>query len=313
MSDFNEELRQTYEKHQHLLLVDRHLKQLNEQLTTAYQDLEKLEKKLKEEFEDLDDLEKLSVRGLFYQVLGSKEEQIDKERQEYLQASLKYDEAKKSIALLEYEQKLLEGKTRDIPDIERQLNLLIKQREKSMIESGSPAGKQIMDLLLVMDTTRDLITTIEQVKKGGREIILLLDKMVGHLQQARNWGQWQHTGRPRSRSYFKHNEIDKARDLAYHAKHLLVRFENDLRHIYGHQQFGLHLDVNSFNRFTDIFFDNLISDWLVQQKIQNALANVISVRDKVVRFLQSLDAEISRANDKLSQLEEQRKQLIIRS
>jgi hypothetical protein len=313
MSDFNEELRQTYEKHQHLLLVDRHLKQLNEQLTTAYRDLEKLEKKLREEFKDLEDLEKLSVRGLFYQVLGSKEEQIDKERQEYLQASLKYDEAKKSIALLEYEQKLLEGKTRDIPNIEKQLNLLIKLREKSMIESGSPAGKQIMDLLLVMDTTRDFVITIDQIKKGGREIMLLLDKMIGHLQQARNWGQWQQTGRSRNRSYFKHNEIDKARDLAYHAKHLLVRFENDLRHIYGNQQFRLHLDVNSFSRFTDIFFDNLISDWIVQQKIQNALANVISVRDKVVRFLQSLDAEISRANDKLSQLEEQRKQLIIQS
>jgi hypothetical protein len=313
MSDIHSELKTTFESYQQMLRINRHLHQLRVQLDSANRDLDRLEIQLKKEFHDIEKLEKLSVKGLFHQVLGSKEEQIEKERQEYLQVSLKYNEAKKSVELLEYEQNLLEGKTKDLALLENRINTLIKKREKLLIESNTPAGKQILDLLLVVDANRAFIANVEQVKKTGEEVILILDKMIEHLRQAKNWGQWDMAGRQRGASYLKHNQIDRARDLSYHVKHVLVRFENDLSHIYGQEQFNLSFEFNSFSKFTDIFFDNLISDWIVQQKIQNALSNVLTVRDKVVRILQSLDAEIGKADNKLIQLEEQRKQFIIQS
>ena len=253
------------------------------------------------------------MKGLFHQVLGSKEEQIEKERQEYLQASLKYDEAKKSLELLEYERSLLEGKTKKLPQLQAKLDRLMKLREKSLIESDSEAGRKILELLLILDTNREFIGNVQQVGKTGREAISLLDQMAGHLRQAKNWGQWDMAGRQRGASYMKHSAIDKARDLAYHAKHLLARFESDLKHIYGAQRFNLNIEFDAYSRFTDIFFDNLISDWIVQQKIQNALSNVLSVRDKITRILQSLDGEITKAEEKISSLESQRRSLIIKS
>lgn len=313
MSDIHSELKETFEAFQQMQRIERHLIQLNDQLDKAYKDLERLDKELRKEFKDIEKLEKLSVKGLFHQILGSKEEQIEKERQEYLQASLKYDEAKKSVDLLEYECNLLKGKTENLPALEKQLNLLIKKREKLLIENNTRVGKQILDLVLIMDTHREFIGNVGQSQKSGQEVILVLDKMIEHLKQAKNWGQWDMAGRQRGASYMKHNQIDRARDLSYHAKHLLVRFENDLRHIYGPQQFNLNIDLDSFSRFTDIFFDNLISDWIVQQKIQNALSNVLSVRDKIIRLLQSMDAEIRKAENKLMELEDQRKKLIIES
>jgi len=258
-------------------------------------------------------LEELSVKGLFYKILGSKEEQIEKERQEYLQVSLKYDEAKKSLELLEYERNLLKGKADKLPELEKKLESLIKKREKSLIENNTDAGKQILNLLLIIDTHREFIGNVQQTQKTGEEVIDVLDKMIQHLRQAKDWGQWDMAGRQRGASYMKHNQIDRARDLSYHARHLLVRFENDIKQIYGHQQFNLNLDFDSFSRFTDIFFDNLISDWIVQQKIQNALTNVSSVRDKIIRILKSMDAEIGKAEAKLADLEGQRKKLIIES
>ncbi|MCB0669577.1 MAG: hypothetical protein KDC80_27320 [Saprospiraceae bacterium] len=311
--DIHQELKDTLEELQQSQRIDRHLNQLTEQLNKAYQDLENLEKKLKKEFSDIEKLEKLSVKGLFHQILGSKEEQIEKERQEYLQASLKYDEAKKSVELLEYERNLLKGKADGLPQIEKKLNKLIKQREKLLIKNNTPTGKKLLDLLLIMDTNREFTGNIQESKKSGNEVLLVLDKMIQHLSQAKNWGHWDMAGRQRGASYMKHNQIDRARDLSYHAKHLLVRFENDLKQIYGAQKFNLDLELDSFSRFTDIFFDNLISDWIVQQKIQNALSNVQSVRDKIIRLLQSMDSEINKATNKLSELEEQRKKLIIDS
>lgn len=311
--DIHQELKDTLEELQQSQRIERYLNQLTEQLNKAYQDLESLENKLKKEFSDIEKLEKLSVKGLFHQILGSKEEQIEKERQEYLQASLKYDEAKKSVELLEYERSLLKGKADSLPQIEKKLNRLIKQREKLLIKNNTPTGKKLLDLLLIMDTNREFAGNIQESKKSGNEVLLVLDKMIQHLGQAKNWGQWDMAGRQRGASYMKHNQIDRARDLSYHAKHLLVRFENDLKQIYGAQKFNLDLELDSFSRFTDIFFDNLISDWIVQQKIQNALSNVQSVRDKIIRLLQSMESEINKAANKLSELEEQRKKLIIDS
>jgi hypothetical protein len=313
MPDIHKELKETFAAHQSLLRIERHLAQVNEQLVEANKNLDVLESSLSKEFRDIEKLERLSLKGLFHQVLGSKEEQIEKERQEYLQVSLKYDEAKKSVELLEYERSLLEGKTNDIKKIEASLNRLIKQREKLLIESNSQAGLQILDLLLIIDTNREFIGNVQQVQKMAAEVVAMLDQMIGHLRHAKNWGQWDMAGRQRGASYIKHSSIDKARDLAYHTKHLLVRFENDLSHIYGRQQFNLHLEFDSFSRFTDIFFDNLISDWIVQQKIQNALSNVLSVRDKITRISQSLTQEIRKAEQKVVAVEEQRKELVIKA
>ena len=111
----------------------------------------------------------------------------------------------------------------------------------------------------------------------------------------------------------KHASIDHAKDLSYNAQHMLARFQRDLEQIYGGARLNFNLQMESFSRFTDIFFDNLISDWIVQRKIQNALNNVLNVRDQIVRILQSLSAEITKAEEKASSLEQQRKQIIIES
>lgn len=46
---------------------------------------------LSEEKKDVDKLEQLSVANLFATILGTKDDKLKKERQEYLAAKLKYD------------------------------------------------------------------------------------------------------------------------------------------------------------------------------------------------------------------------------
>ena len=313
MTNIHQSLRDTYSELQQAQKVDRHLSQVNEQLEFAFKNLSTLEAKLQKEFRDIEQLEKLSVKGLFHQVLGSKEAQIEKERQEYLQASLKYDEAKKTSDLLEYERSLLENKVQNIPKLQTRLNSLIKIREKEIIAENSLISKQVLDMLKMIDAQQHFAQLVADVQQTGKDAILVLEKMIRHLQKAKNWGQWDMAGRQRGASFMKHSSIDQARDLSYSTQHLLVRFEKDLQQIYGEEQFNFNIQLESFSRFTDIFFDNLISDWIVQRKIQNALNNVLTVRDRVLRILQSLDAEIVKAETQAAALEDQRKQLIIES
>ena len=51
---------------------------------------EELEKKLQKEEQDVERLEETTILSLFYQLVGNKEEKLEKEKQEAMQASIEY-------------------------------------------------------------------------------------------------------------------------------------------------------------------------------------------------------------------------------
>ena len=138
----------------------------------------------------------------------------------------------------------------------------------------------------------------------------MLEKMLTFLQQAKNWGNWDMMGKGRMASYNKHDAIDRARDSAYQAKHLLNRFQQDLYSL-GAGSFSFDVTMESLSSFTDIFFDNLISDWIMQQKVKNALSNVFSVRDKVNRILQSLESDLLKIDENIKTLTAAQEKIIL--
>jgi hypothetical protein len=311
MADIHEELKTILEKVQNARRVQRHLEQLNIRLQKAYDELDQLEQVLEKEFKDVEQLDKLSVKGLFHKILGSKEQQIEKERQEYLQASLKFNEHKKSVELLEYERSLLENKITNLKSLEETLEKLIAEREKLLIQEDPDKGPQILDVIMEIDETTESMKQLSGIFELGKEALFNLDKMVQHLEQAKNWGRWDMMGRGPGMSYIKHSSIDKARDISLRAKHILMRYEDELKSVFKHTNFSFNIHIDTFSRFTDIFFDNLISDWIIQQKIQKALSDVVSVRRQVGEINTYLQKEINKLKNKILRLEEKRRQFII--
>lgn len=317
MQDFKKQLKATLEEYQSAEKIKRHLNKLDKRLDTETKELASLALALDKENKDYEELEKLSIRSIFHKVLGSKEEQMEKEKQEYLQASLKYDEAKKAIELLEYERKILLDKLDTVDGNGPKLQILLDKRERQLILENGPAGKKIQQIVNRLDEQEHQHKEIQEVVAAGKSALAILNQMAGYLQKARDWGTWNvggRRGRGGMSSHIKHSSIDNARRLAPQARHQLVRFEDELRDIYRDvQQFQFSLSFDSFSRFSDIFFDNLISDFIVQQKIQNSLSNVLSVRDKVHRMAGGLQAKLPQIQNEIAQLEEQRNQLIVNS
>jgi uncharacterized protein involved in exopolysaccharide biosynthesis len=115
MSALADEIKKLLEDHQVIKKAESRLKELIPEITRLKSTLRPLELSMQKEFEDIEALEKIGMKALFYKVLGSQEEQVEKERQEYLQASLKYDQARKSLELLEFEYNILSKKTGSLP------------------------------------------------------------------------------------------------------------------------------------------------------------------------------------------------------
>jgi hypothetical protein len=86
----------------------------------------------------------------------------------------------------------------------------------------------------------------------------------------------------------KHNAINRAKNATQQAKHKLKLFDRELIDV-NIEQTQLYIKLDGFGRFIPIFFDNLISDWVIQRKIKNALNNVESTFDKTRRYVLAIE------------------------
>ena len=109
-------------------------------------------------------------------------------------------------------------------------------------------------------------------------------------------------GSGRSSSYMKHKAIDRARQLSHKVKHHLLIFRKELKDVYEDAQINIQVEIRGFDRFSDIFFDNLISDWIIQQKIKNALTNVLHIKSQVTSALKQLKQEIPIVEKEIDEL-----------
>jgi len=275
--------------------VQRHLEDIHGQIIASNSELSKLDKKIDEELKDIESLEKIGLKSLFTKVLGSKEEQLEIERQEYLQATLKYNELKKTTDLLIYEKELLEKKARSVVTLKKNLERLKKKREVEIKRSNGPAAQSLFDIADKLERNfilnKELVEAIDAGEKAKASVLRVLNE----LKNAKQWGQWDMASRGRGANYHKRHAIDRANQHVYKTQQLLRVYEKELRDL--GMEVSLRFKLQNFHSFLDFFFDNLISDWIVQQKINHTVNNVLKTRDEIA----SINASLTREKEKTDQ------------
>jgi len=93
LDSLNERLIQARERLRSKQKLEAMLKQARNDLYGDVSRCRSLKERLDAEQSDVEKLEGTSLASLFYAVLGTKDDRLEKERQEFLAARLKYDEA----------------------------------------------------------------------------------------------------------------------------------------------------------------------------------------------------------------------------
>ncbi len=273
--------------------IQKHHSSTITELENSFAQLSKLEDQLVKELRDIEGLEKMSITSVFYKILGSQDEQLEKERQEYLTVSLKHKELKKDIELLEYEHKILSSKVQEIGGLEANLEQLKKQRLQEILSTDDHLRRQLTGIHREMDDIQGELEELKQANSAGDTALRAIGEVIKHLKDAEHWGNWDMMNKQGAYySQMKHNAIDRAMNAAQQAKHKLTLFDRELIDV-NIEQTQLHIKLDGFGRFMDIFFDNLISDWVIQRKIKNALNNVESTFDKTRRYVLVIEKEMN--------------------
>ncbi len=308
------DLKASIEKFQSIQLAEKRLNFVNSELADKEAKLEKLNKTWRKEYEDVEKLEKLSLKSVFTSILGDKEKQLELERQEYLAAFMKFEQYKKTLDILYFEKEVLVGKVESLDVVKAELEQLMEKRKAELIANKTPEGKVILDLEKELRTKFHYRKETLEAFEMGRSTMQHLVELSNHLKKAKDWGRWDMASSKGGVSkMMKHSAIESARRLLPQTQHLLNAFKKELTDVYGRQNYEVNLNMDDLSNFANVFFNNLISDWIVQKKINNALANVVSVADYVKRTMDSLEIEVKKLEEQIVQMEDRKKEIVLES
>jgi len=284
------------------------VKQTRKELKNELERKSKLKDILQDETKDVSKLESLSVVGLFYSILGSKEKQLEKERQEMLTAKLKYDECCNSISVIERDLASYEESYKRYFGADSEYENAIKRKEELILKSNDDNAHKLNEL---MDKNAELEAMKQEVNeaiKAGKLVQEGLSNVMKSLQSAENWGTWDMMGGGFLATSAKHSRIDEAREYAHNVKTALRRFKNELSDIDLTADF--EINVGSFDKFADYFFDGLISDWVVQDRIHKSSESVKHAADNVNKVMRILKKKLTKIDQDLISISKNIRQII---
>ncbi len=297
LNDFNEQLAIAKVNIRQKNKLDSMLRSALNSLAVARRQQTRLKAILTKEQADVDALEGLSFTGLFHAMLGSKQQRIENERQQLVAAKLKCDQAANTVEDLNDDVKRLKDALSQLKNADSQYEQVLAEKAEHLAANESDTASSLIELTQQLaDLTADQ-QELEEASGAGQSALRSIEEIQSTIASAANWGTLDMLGGGMLTTMAKHSKMDAAKNQARIAQRKLLQFQEELAD--ADERFQMSLRIDGFSRFADYFFDGLISDWIVQSKIQKAnieCSETIShvkaaIRQCEIR-LESVEAEI---------------------
>ena len=126
---------------------------------------------------------------------------------------------------------------------------------------------------------------VDEAIRAGERALDSLREAKGKLNSARNWGIYDILGGGMISSIVKHSKMSSANEWVERANYDLKRFAKELRDV---DEDGLYVQAGSLASTLDIFFDNVFSDFIVQNRINEARGEIDRMIDRIERTVWDL-------------------------
>lgn len=264
------------------------LEEKNAQLDSFLQTMEK-------EKNDVKQLEGLSISSILSKISGSYDEKLSRESEEYLLSKLRYDEMNTSLMNLKKE---IERQQSEISELEKdhaelKAHILVSYPEGAVLSQKIESKKK--ELFFVRKEIVEAIKAVEAV-------IALSLEAENKLSGAKSWSTYDtFFGGGIISDLVKYSKLDEANQhiaeinsaaelMQKELQDVDLAIENRMEHIGGGE------------RFFDIAFDNIFSDWSVRGKISSNLDNIKFFLSELHAISEQLRAKMVEIDRELSNL-----------
>lgn len=314
------ELKIAYENMMRKKKIEFHLVNLDKRIKQQEREVRRYLNIAEQEEEDIHKLEGMNLQTLFIKVLGNHLDELEKQRQEYLMAVLQHQGATKKLNALKYEKEILNKQLSGLFNAESEFDNLYKKAEVGfdlLLDKKTKGRMKAIELRVLNHEER--VKEIREAVRAGKKAERILVKIKKDLSEIKQWGnpfinnksQLKVYGKGRYSSYGKKKFVNAAKSDANKANILLEHFELEILDIYKQFKLDYRNYIKSFSNFLEIFYDNMVTDWIVKKNIDNTIHAMETIHDKVVRILAMLENEITKTKSYISEEKSLRKEIIV--
>lgn len=292
---------QLKEKSEEKKYIEQQLKKAESEHAKESDRLQLLRNKLNKEHKDVQRIEEGGIGALFYELLGTKDKKLHKEKQEFVAAQLKFDNCQKGLTDLHHEIEKLKRTLLQLGHPEKKYKEQLELKKSGLRAINDSQFNTYEDLLQACFAQK---REVKEAMEAGQMALKGLDLAIHALGNAQTWGTIDMVGGGLLSTAVKHSKMDEARGLIQDVQYWLRKFNRELKDVNVEQLNDMDLKLDGFIHFADYFFDNLITDWVVQSKINRSHESCEQVRTQVhhiVARLRSSDELLSQKYKSTSQ------------
>ena len=288
------------------------LRELQDQRREYDREVISLRVAFRKEQEDVEILEGRSLANYFFQVVGKLDERKDQERREAYAAKVKLDTAERELAGIEADISEIQTQLNEIRVAEAQYKEALEKKRAMLKTSGTAAADQIIEIEQKIAALEAKKREIKEAISAGYSARSTADRILSELESADGWNTWDMFGGGGIITHMaKHSHLDEAQDLVSDLQSKLRRFKTELADI--QITANMQVNVDSFLRFSDYFFDGLFADWAVGDKINQSMNSVSSTKSQISRTLDKLKSMEQAADHGIASLKQQVDDLIVKA
>ena len=280
MKYFNDELQKLQEQTARKKHLESTLKGLYDQQRELQDHLRELKQIYWEENADVEKLEKFSLAGLYYLITNRKEEMLNKERQEAYTARLKCDTAQAELDAITDEIQNTRALISELSGCEEQFVKLKNEKKEAIKQSETSDAAKILELEEAIAGCENQIKEIREAYTVGSEALRLADEIIRSLDKAKGWGTWDtFAGGGLVSDIAKHSHLNTAQRLVGDLQSKLRKYKTELMDV--QISADVEVGVSGFLNFADYFFDSILVDWTVLNKITKSKSQAEATRNKI--------------------------------
>ena len=296
----------TYKKRLEAMLAELRAQESPLQKKTA-----ELEQTMLREQKDVNRLESNSLTALFYQLSGKMDEKLDTERRQYYAARAKYDTCLRELEAIRQDIEATEEDLADLADCEEKYAAALEAKRHA-IEAATTAEAET---LLKQEEALSYLTVqereLQEAVSAGTDALRTTADICQRIESAKDWATFDLLGGGFLADLAKHDKLDDAQQLVSQLQVQLQRFNKELSDVTIRA--NLQLSIEGMLRFADFFFDGLLADMAVLDKIKQSLAQVEQTREQILTILRQLQDELENIRSKAVHLKQEMDNLVLQT
>lgn len=291
MDYYKEQLDQLREKMARKRKLSTEVAALEDQRSGLAARVQQLKEETYKEQLDVDQLENFSAAKLFYQIMGKLDERLEKEQAELYAAALRYDSARQELHAVGADLAARREELSLLGNCEAEYNRLLEARARELRQDPqSPTARR----LLALEERQAQLTArskeLQEAIQAGYDALSDISSIESALSSAEGWGTWDVFGGGLISDMAKYSHLDDAQQQINGLQRSLSRFRTELADV--DIRTGIQVEVDSFLRFADYFFDNIFTDWAVLDRIRRTQSQIHEVDGSVRTILYRLERDL---------------------